>query len=98
METKLMKSKIGAVGVAFVAALMMAGCAVPGERLDGYLSTTENVIKIQVGKTTSKETEQLLGAPVRVTHDGRRNWDYWEYRVYRQGARSTLWIGISIDG
>lgn len=93
-----MNTRKCAAAAVLALALVTGGCAAPGARWDGYLSTTENVVKIQVGKTTAKEVEQLLGAPVRVTHDGRRNWDYWEYRVYHQWPRSKLWIGISIDG
>ncbi len=97
MKFKQMKGRNCIVAAVIAVALTMNGCTAPGNRPDGYLSTGENIAKIQAGKTTGKEVEQLLGAPLRVVPDGRRGWDYWEYRVY-EWPRRKLWIGISGDG
>lgn len=92
-----MNSRMRIAGTVLAGALVAGGCAAPGagQSSTGYLATTEDVSKIQVGKTTSKEVEQALGAPVGVSRDARRGWDYWEYRVHR---RSKIWIGVSSDG
>jgi len=86
------------MAAAAFAALLVAGegAASGGS---GLLSNTDNLAKIEVGKTTGREVEQLLGAPLKVSRDGRRNWDYWEYRLSGSKWQSgTLWIGISSDG
>ena len=94
-----MKSRMCVIVAALAAAIIAGGCAVPGERPAGYLSSTVDLAGIQPGKTTGKEIEQMLGAPARVTRDGRRNWDYWEYPALgSKWRRGTLWIGNSGDG
>jgi outer membrane protein assembly factor BamE (lipoprotein component of BamABCDE complex) len=92
-----MNARLLFAGTVLAGALVAGGCAAPGagQSSTGYLTSTENVAKIQVGKTTVKEVEQALGAPVEVSRDSRRGWDYWLYRIHR---RSKIWIGVSSDG
>lgn len=79
-----------------LAAVLVAGSA--SAQGDGYLRSTDNVARIQFGKSTSKEVLDLLGKPVSMSRNTRRGWDQWEYRVFAYGERSTLWISLSDDG
>jgi len=90
-----MNSKMLIAGTVLAGALVAGNCAAADDSWKGYLKDTENVARIQVGKTTAKEVEQALGAPLGMSRDNRRGWDYWEYRIHR---RSKVWIGISSDG
>jgi hypothetical protein len=58
----------------------------------------ENVAKIQIGKSSSKDVEALLGKPDRVTRNNRKSHNEWGYSLYADGKRGTLWVMMTDDG
>lgn len=82
-----MNAKTMLTATMLAAALAAGGAAAQGCE---FLTTTENVARIQVGKSTSKEVQDLLGKPASVTRNARHGWDQWEYPVLTYGQRSTL--------
>jgi len=92
-----MKVTTWTAAAAFAAALLAGGCATQGGPA-GHLSSTEDVVKIQAGKTTAREVEQLLGAPVDRQRDAGRGVEWWEYQVRDSLRRITVWVGVGGDG
>ena len=58
----------------------------------------ERVAKIQVGKSSSRDVEELLGKPDKVTRNNRKSQTEWGYSTYADGRRGTLWIMTTDDG
>jgi len=92
-----MNATTWAAAAALAAALLAGGCATEGGAA-GRLASTENVVKIQAGKTTAKEVEQLLGAPLARQRDAGHGVEWWEYEVRDSLRRITVWIGVASDG
>jgi len=82
---------------AILLAAALAGCASAGA--GGQGPATEDLAKLQVGKTTSAEVRTLLGAPRRVTRFDRMDRDVWEYRRYSDPTDERLVaVQFSSDG
>jgi len=93
-----MKATMWGAAAVIAAALTAGGCATQGGDPSGYLSSAESVSEVRIGKSTTKDVEQLFGKPASVVRDSRRGWDQWEYRVFQSGRRSTVWLSFSGDG
>jgi hypothetical protein len=86
------------LAAALAAAVLAGGCATEGKGPTGHLASTENLARIQSGKTTGKEVEQLLGAPYARQRDAGRGLEWWEYQVRDSLRRITVWVGVGGDG
>lgn len=91
-----MKTRIMAAAWALAAAMLSGNIA--AQTASPYLTSSENLSKVQVGVTNATQVRALLGEPLRMTKDARRAWDGWQYRVLAYGQRNTLWISFSSDG
>ena len=88
-----MNTRIFAITCALVAAMLGTGGA--AQAYTGFLKSLENVAKIQVGTTTKAQVQALLDEPLRITQNGRRAWDVWEYRTFTYGERGHLYVSFS---
>ena len=88
-----MNTRISAIVCALVAATLGMGSA--AQAYTGLLKSLDNASKIQVGTTTKTEVKALLDEPLRITQNGRRAWDVWEYRTYTYGERGNLYVSFS---
>jgi len=88
-----MITRILTIAWALVAAMLATGSV--AQSAAPYLKSLENVSKIQVGTTTKAEVKELLGEPPRITQNGRRAWDVWEYRTYTYAERGNLYVSFS---
>jgi len=88
-----MNTKNPAIAWALVAAMLGSGSA--AQAYTGLLKSLENASKIQVGTTTKAEVKALLDEPLRITQNGRRAWDVWEYRTHTYAERGHLYVSFS---
>lgn len=88
-----MNVRIFAAAWAVAAALLATGSVAQSDA--GYLKSTENVARIQIGTTTATQVKALLGEPLRISKNSRRAWDVWEYRTISYGQRGSLYVSSS---
>jgi len=81
---------------AMICAALAAGAA--EAQMSATQKIIENVAKLQVGKSNSKDVEALLGKPDKVTRNNRKSQDEWGYSIYADSLRGTVWVMMSDDG
>jgi hypothetical protein len=82
--------------LALALALLAAGCLTVGRDFDAA-----PVTRLQIGQTTLREVEQMLGPPWRTGwQDGRRTWTYGHYRYsgFRQVEARDLVLRFDDQG
>jgi len=81
------------VAFLFVASAVMFSCATVGRDFP-----TEEVAKIQIGKTTKADINRMFGPPWRTgIEDGDRTWTYGYYRYRLFGGSVTRDLVVRFD-
>ncbi len=83
-------------------ALLALGACTPAVDLRGNLPTPEDMAKIQPGKTTRDEVQQILGTPSSVANFGGESWQYISQRTettafFKPEVKDRKTISITFD-
>ena len=85
-----------------LAAVLTMGACTPAVDLRGNLPTPEDLAKIQPGKTTRDEVQQILGTPSTVANFGGESWQYISERTettafFKPEVKDRKTVSITFD-